>query len=189
MVDNIKLRIVESQEEILNMIDKPIGTIVNFDWHPDYPLFQEKTFDTDSYSFVIQKNPSWLENNWVPMLVSMGYLSQYVCFFPHDCGKDDVKTFKSKKGNCLAYNLKFNRKTKMSYRHITIDMDFIGCRIPMIWNPDDRRQLFMDVLTCLTARNLTLILSKSKKYVSYDVDEFLDDAIKEMKGMTNVEMI
>jgi len=190
MVENIKLKIIESHEEILNIIDKPIGTLANFDWHADYPLYQEKIFDADSYSSMIQDHyPSWLDNNWVPILASRGYISQYIWLYPHDCGKDDVKIFKSKKGDCLVYNVRFNRRTKISYKYITIDMDFIGCRVPMIWSPDDKKELFTDILECLTARNLTIIISKSKRYVNYDVDTFLENIIDDMANNVDIEMI
>lgn len=190
MVDNIKLRIIESHEQILNIIDKNIGTLVNFDWHSDYPLYAEKTLDVDSYSsMILNSYPSWLDNNWATVLASKGYMSQYVWLYPHDCGKDDIKIFKSKKGDCLVYNVKFNRKTKISYKYITIDMDFIGCRVPMIWNPDDRAQLFADAIECLTARNITLIISKSRKYINYDIDVFLDNIMGDLSDIANVEMI
>jgi len=190
MVDDIKLKIIESHEEILNIIDKPIGTIVNFDWHSDYPLYQEKIFDADSYSsMVIDSYPAWLDSNWVPVLISKGYLSQYIWFYPHDCAKDEVKISKSKNGDCLTYNIRFNRRTKLSYKHITIDMDFLGCKIPMYWSPDNRKQLFMDILGCMNARNVTLIISKSKRYINYDIDKFLRDIMKDITNIANIEMI
>lgn len=190
MVENIKLKIIESHEDILNIIDRPIGTLVNFDWHADYPLHPERIFDADIYSHMTTANyPLLLDNNWVPLLVSRGFVSQYIWFYPHDCVKDDIKMFKSKKGDCLVYNVGFNKKTKVSYRYITIDMDFIGCKVPMIWYPDNRKELFMNIIECLTARSVTLIISKSRKYTNFDPDIFLDNIIGDISNIANVKMI
>ena len=190
MVENIKLKIIESHEEILNIINKNVGTLVNFDWHADYPLCPERILDVDTYSDMVTTNHSaWFDNNWVPILVSRGYVSQYIWFYPHDCVKDDIKTFKSKKGDCIVYNIRFNRKAKVSYKYITIDMDFIGCKVPMIWYPDNRKELFMNIIKCLTARNVTLIISKSKKYTNFDPGIFLDNVMEDISNIANVEII
>lgn len=190
MVENIRLKIVDSQEEILDAVYKNVGTLVNFDCRADYPMYEEKIFDADSYSSMISEHyPKWLDNNWVPVLVSKGYMGQYIWLYPHDCGKDDIKIFESKKGDCLIYNVKFNGRTKVPYKFITIDMSFIGCKVPINWSPNDREGLFMSVIECLTARNVMMVISKSKRYVNYDVDIFLDSVVQDIQSRVDIEMI
>lgn len=190
MVENIKLKIVESHEEILNVIDKNVGTLVNFDWHSDFPLYPDVIFDADAYSDMVLKNPgTWLDNSWVPILVSRGYIGKYIFMYPHDCGKDDIKRFTSKKGDCEVYSIKFQNRTKIPYKCITIDMDFFGTRVPFNWHPKDRIGLLTNVIESLTARNVTMTIAKSEHYVNYDVDEFLEYMIGELSKNTNVEEV
>src|SRR3990167_7189791 len=190
MVENVKLKLIESHGEILDIIDKNVGTLVNFDWHSDFPLYPEVIFDADVYSNMILKNDDvWLDNNWVPMLVSRGYMCKYIFMYPHNCTKDDVKMFKAKKGDCEVYSIKFQNRTKIPYKCITVDMDFFGTRIPFNWSPRDRMGLFIDVFESLNARNITMIIAKSADYVNYNVEEFLEDIIKEMSIRSNVEEV
>jgi hypothetical protein len=190
MVEHIRLKVVDSHEELLNIIDKNVGTLVNFDWHSDYPPCPEKIFDTDSYSNMVMNNYyTWLDNNWVPILISKGFVSKYLWMYPHECAKDDIKKFKAKKGDCEVYNIKFQGKTKLPYKCITIDANFFGTRVPFNWSPKDRRELFIDVLESLTARNLTLIIAKSIHYVNYDVERFLEDMTEEMSRRVTIEDI
>ena len=190
MVENIKLKIIESHEEILDVINKNIGTLVNFDWHSDFPLYPEVIFDADEYSNMILKNSNvWLDNNWVPILVSRGYICKYIFMYPHECGKDDIKKFKAKKGDCEVYCIKFQNRTKIPYKYITIDMDFFGTRVPFNWSPKDRMGLFIDILESITTRSITMIIAKSEHYVNYNVGEFLEDMTNEMSIRTNVEEV
>lgn len=191
MIENIKIKVIESHEEILNLINKPIGTLVNFDFHADYPLYPEKIFDDiDSYSEMISKHYSaWLDSNWVPILVSRGYVSQYIWLYPHDHARDTIKRFDSRKGRCLVYNIKFNGCARIHHRYITIDADFFGCRVPLDWNPENREELFMNILNSLTARNLTIIISKSLRYINYDIENFLENILEQMEHKANVETI
>ena len=190
MVENIKLKIIESHEEILDVIDKNVGTLVNFDWHSDFPLYPEAIFDADMYSNMVLKNSNvWLDNNWLPILVNRGCINKYLWFYPHDCGKDEIKKFKAKKGDCEVYSIKFQNRTKIPYKCITIDMDFFGTRTPFNWNPNDRMGLFIDVIESITARNVMMIIAKSEHYVNYDVKEFLEDMINEMSIRANVEEV
>lgn len=190
MVENIRLKIIESREDIPNIIDKNVGTLVNFGWHSGYPLCTEKTLDIDLYSSTILDNyPTWAENNWVVSLVRDGRMSQYIWLYPHGCMKDSIKMLNSKSGNCLAYNIRFNKKTKIGYKYIVIDMDFFGCKVPVHWSPSDRKELFISVLECLSATNLTLIISKSKRYINYDVEDFLEEINELLSDNTNVEVI
>lgn len=190
MVENVKLKIIESHEEILDVIDKNVGTLVNFDWHSDFPMYPDTIFDADAYSNMVLKNyDTWKDNNWVPILVSRGYICKYIFMYPHDCGKDDIKKFKAKKGDCEVYSIKFQNRIKLPYKCITIDADFFGTRVPFNWSPKDRMGLFIDVFESLTARNITMIIAKSKHYVNYDVEEFLEDIINEMSNRTNVEEV
>ena len=188
MAEKIILKVIESHEEILDIIDRNVGTLVNFDWHADYPFHAEKTFDVDAYSSMIVENfPAWKYNHWSMILASKGYANQYLWFYPHDYAKDDIKLFNSQNGNCIVYNIKFNKKTKLPYKCITIDMDFFGCNIPVHWNPDDRQDLFIDILDCLTARSLMLVISKSKRYTNYDVEKFLEEINDILSNKTKVE--
>lgn len=189
MVENVKLKVIESHREILDIIDKNIGTLVNFDWHSGFPMYPGNIFDVDAYCNIPLKNDAWLENNWVPILVSRGYICKYIFMYPHDCGKDDIKRFKAKKGDCEVYSIKFQNRTKIPYRFITINADFFGTRIPFNWSPADRMELFIDVFESLTARNITMIISKSKHYVNYNIDEFLECIIDEMSNMAHIDSI
>ncbi len=190
MVENVKLKIIESHEEILDVIDKNVGTLVNFDWHSDFPLYPETIFDVDDYSTMILKNSNiWLNYNWVPVLVSRGYLCKYIFMYPHECAKDDIKKFRCKKGDCEVYSIKFQNRVKLPYKYITIDADFFGTKVPFNWSPKDRMGLFTDVFESLTARNITMIIAKSEHYVNYDVEEFLEDVTNDMYKRANVEMI
>ena len=190
MVENIKLKIIESHEEILDVIDKNIGTLVNFDWHSDFPLYPDVIFDADIYSNMLMKESNvWLDNNWMPILVNRGFMSKYLWFYPHDCGKDEIKKFKAKKGDCEVYSIKFQNRTKLPYKCITIDMDFFGTRTPFNWSSNDRMGLFVDIIESLTARSVTMIIAKSEHYVNYNVEEFLEDITNEMSVRTNVEEV
>lgn len=190
MVENVKLKIIESHGEILDVIDKNVGTLVNFDWHSDFPLYPEVIFDADAYANMVAKNHNvWSNNNWVPMLVSRGHICKYIFIYPHDCAKDDIKMFKAKKGDCEVYSIKFQNRIKLPYKYVTIDADFFGTRMPFNWSPKDRMELFIDVFESLTARNITLVISKSEHYVNYNVEKFLEDIINEMSNRANVEEI
>jgi hypothetical protein len=190
MVENVKLKIIELHEEILDIIDNNVGTLVNFDWHSDFPLYPDIIFDADIYSNTVLKNyDAWLDNNWVPILVNRGCMSKYIWMYPHDCGKDEIKKFKAKKGDCEVYSIKFQNITKMPYKCITIDAGFFGTRVPFNWSPKDRMGLFIDVFASLTARNIMMIFAKSKHYVNYNVEEFLEDIINEMSNRANIEEV
>lgn len=190
MVENVKLKIIDTHGEILNVIDKNVGTLVNFDWNSDFPLYPGVIFDTDIYSDMITKNYNiWSDNNLVPILVSRGHICKYILMYPHDCMKDDIKLFKSKKGDCEIYSIKFQNKTKLPYKYITIDASFFGTRVYLNWTPIDRIRLFIDIFESLTARNITLIISKSEKYANYNVGDFLEYIIREMHQRANVEEI
>lgn len=190
MVENIKLKVIESHEEILDIIDKNVGTLVNFDWHSDFPLYPEAIFDADAYSNMVLNNSDiWLDNNWMPILVNRGCINKYLWFYNHDCGKDEIKKFKAKKGDCEVYSIKFQNRIKIPYKCITIDMDFFGTRTPFNWSPKDRMGLFIDIIESITARSITMTIAKSKHYVNYNVDEFLEDIINEMSIRANVEEI
>jgi hypothetical protein len=190
MVENVKLKVIESHEEILDVINKNVGTLVNFDWHSGFPMYPETIFDADAHSNMVSKNyDAWLDNNWVPILVSRGYICKYIFMYPHDCGKDEIKRFKAKKGDCEVYSIKFQNRTKIPYKCITIDADFFGTRVPFNWSPKDRMELFIDVLESLTARNITMIIAKSKHYVNYNVEDFLGCIMDEMSNMVNIEEI
>lgn len=190
MVENIRLIIVESHWKILDVISKNVGTLVNFDCHSGFPLCSEVIVDTDTYSDIILKNSTaWLDNSWVPILVSRGHACKYIFMYPHECGKDDIKKFRSKRGDCEVYSIKFQNRTKIPYKCIIIDMDFFGTRYPFNWNPKDRMRLFIDVFESLTARNITLIITKSSRYVNYKAGEFLEDIINEMSMRANVDEI
>ncbi len=190
MVENIKLKFVDSHEELINIIDKNVGTIVNFDWHADYPTYPDKIFDADSYSKMVLNNyTTWLNNNWVPVLVSKGFVNKYIWMYPHDFARDEIKLFKSKKGDCEVYGIKFQKKARLPYKYITIDMDFFGTKIPFNWNPndEDRRGLFTDIMESLIARNITMIIAKSKHNVNYDVDKFLEEIMDDMANKVNID--
>ncbi len=64
---------------------------------------------------------------------------------------------------------------KINCQYITIDMDFFGSRIPIQWSPKSRNELFKNVLKTIENKNATIIISKSKNYVNYDVDKFLKE--------------
>jgi hypothetical protein len=187
MVENIKLKIIESHDEILDIIDRNIGTLVNFDWHADYPTYPDIVLDADIYSNTILNNyGSWLDQNWVPILISKGFMEKYVWLFPHECAKSEIKKFKSKKGDCEIYNIRFQGKAKIPYRYITICADFFGCKVPFNWSCNDKGELFANVIESLTARNVTMVISKSVKYVNYDVEKFLEEMKNEMLRKADV---
>ncbi len=190
MVENIKLKIIESHDEILNVINKNIGTLINFDWHADYPIYPDVIFDADTYSNTILSNyGNWLDQNWVPILISKGFMDKYIWIFHHDCAKSEIKKFKSRKGDCEVYNIRFQGKVRIPYKFVTIDADFFGCKIPFDWNCENKGELFSNILESLTARNITMIISRSEKYVNYDVDKFLDEMTEDMSRIANVEEI
>ena len=66
-------------------------------------------------------------------------------------------------------------------------MDFFGTRAPFNWSPKDRMGSFIDIIESITARNITMIIAKSELYVNYNVNEFLEDIIKEMYIRANVD--
>jgi hypothetical protein len=186
VVENIKLKIIEKHDEILKIIDRNIGTLINFDWHADYPYYPDILFDADIFSNTILNNYSaWLDQNWVPILISKGFLDKYIWIFPHDCAKSQIKKFKSKKGDCEIYNTRF-RMAKIPYKFITIDADFFGCKIPFNWNCDNKEELFSNLMDSLTARNVTIIISKSYGYVNYDVDKFIETMKEDMERRASV---
>lgn len=188
MVNSIKIKIVETHEEILHVINRPINVLVNFDWHAGYPVYPDKSLDVDQYSN--QTDPVWYEHNWAVILASKGYIKKYIWIFPHNYSKTAIKRFDSKNGGCEVYNMKLYDGMNIPYRFVIIDMDFFGCKSPMKWSPDDRNKLLKNVLNSLNARDdLMLIISKSKPYVNYDVDEFLQDVLTEISYIAEIEEV
>ena len=179
---NMVIKIIERHDKILDIINERIDTLVNFDWHADYPLYSENIIDIDY--FVKQIDPVWYEENWVAILASKGYLKNYIWIFDHDFAKsEEIKTLQSKNGYCNAHNMKFDKNMKLVYSWISIDMDFFGNKIPLNWSPKDRMELLIDVFGTLYADDIILIISKSKRFVNYDVDKFLDEMIKHISNM------
>lgn len=190
MVENIKLIVIESHWKILDVIGKNIGTLVNFSCHSGFPLCSDVIFDADMYSDIILKNSNiLLDSSWLPVLVSRGHVCKYIFMYPHECGKDDIKKFISKRGDCEVYGIRFQNKTKIPYKCIVIDMGFFGTRYPLNWHPKDRMRLFIDIFESLSARNITLIITKSSRHVNYNAGEFLEDIINEMSMRANIDEV
>lgn len=188
MVNNIKIKIVETHDEILCVINKPINTLINFDWHSGYPVYPDKILNIDQYDGQVDR--TWCEHNWAVMLANKGYIKKYVWIFPHNYAKTTIKRFDGKNGNCEVYNIRLFDGMKTSCRFIIINMDFFGCKNPIKWEPEDRNKLLKDILNSLNAKDdLTLIISKSKSYVNYDVDEFLQDVMTEISFIAEIDEI
>ena len=175
---NVDINIIKEHQDILNIIKEPIPCLVNFDWHADYPRYSEEVIDIDQ--FVGQVDPVWYEQNWVAILASYGYVKEFTWIFDHDYDKEDVKVFQSKSGDSIIFNKKFNKDMEINCKYVTVDMDFFGCKIPVNWNPKDRIELLKETLGTLKADNVTLIISKSEKFVNYDVDKFLQVMMTEI---------
>ncbi len=172
----MKVIIIETHDQILGIIDKPIGTLVNFDWHADYPQYEPPyTLDVDEHAYMILRSyPEALEHHWVTILAGKGYINKFCWIFPHDYANESNKKFISKKGDCDVYNRKFDENMVIKSKWITVDMDFFGSRIPVKWEPNNRKELFEKVLgTFENPDDMTLIISKSKRFANYDVDAFL----------------
>lgn len=182
---NIIIKIIERHDKILDIINERIDTLVNFDWHADYPLYSENVIDIDYYAKQI--DPVWYEENLVAILASKGYMKNYIWIFPHDFAKsEEIKVLKSKNGDCNAYNMKFDKNMKLVYSCISIDTDFFGNKIPVDWSPKDRMELLKEVLGTLYANDIILIISKSKRFVNYDIDSFLEEMIKKLRDIGNI---
>lgn len=177
-MNNVNVKIIKEHQDILNIIKEPIPCLVNFDWHADYPRYAEEVIDIDH--FTLQFGPEWYEHNWVAVLASFGYVKEFTWIFAHDYDKEDVKVFQSKSGDSIVFNKKFNKDMEILCEYVTIDLDFFGCRTPVNWSPKDRIELLRDTLRTLKADNVTLIISKSEKFVNYDVDKFLQGMLIEL---------
>ena len=175
---NVNVKIIKEHQEILNIIKEPISCLVNFDWHADYPRYAEEVIDIDH--FTLQVNPAWYEHNWVAVLASFGYVKEFTWIFDHDYDKEDVKVFGSKSGDSIIFNKKFNKDMEILCEYVTIDLDFFGSRTPVNWSPKDRIGLLRDVLRTLKGDNVTLIISKSERFVNYDADKFLQGMLIEL---------
>ncbi len=175
----INVKIVEKHDSILNIIKDPIPCLVNFDWHADYPRYGDEIIDIDH--FVRQIDPAWYEENWVAVLASLGKVKEFMWIFPHDLDKEDTKIFESKSGDSIIFNKRFDPSMEINCPYITLDMDFFGSRIPINWNPkEEKLELFKKVIATLKSDEITFILSKSDRYVNYDVDKFLQDMMTEI---------
>lgn len=176
---NIDIKIIERHDSILNIIREPIQCLVNFDWHPDYPRYGEEIIDVDY--FTKQIDSAWYEHGWVAVMASLGKVKEFTWIFPHDYDKEDVKVFESKSGDSIISNKKFEPSMNIECPIISIDMDFFGNRIPINWTPtQERMELFKELLGTLKARDVTLIISKSDRFVNYNVDEFLQEILTEI---------
>ena len=122
MVKSIKIKIVETHGEILQMINRPIGTLVNFDWHAGYPVYPDVSLDIEQYNN--QADPIWYENNWAVILANKSFIKKYIWVFPHTYSKMAIKKFDNKNGGCEVYNIRLFDGMKISYRFVIIDMDF-----------------------------------------------------------------
>lgn len=196
MIENVKLKIVESHEEILNIIDEKVGTLVNFSCRAGYPIYPEKIFDisidVDIFSRMFVESrmiwSEWLDNNWVPLLTDKGYIDKYIWMYPHDCAKDEIKKFMTQKGSCEVYNIRFH-KTKIPYSFVVVGMEFFGCKVPVNWSPIDRRGLLINLLESLTARDINMIISKSANYVNYNIENFLDEMKVELSRRATLSIL
>ena len=71
-------------------------------------------------------------------------------------------------------------------------MDFFGSKTPINWAPKEGRiELFKKFLGTLKANDITLIMSKSDRFVNHDVDQFLQNILsaKIMKYLNGVEQL
>lgn len=175
---NIDIKIIKEHQDILDIIKEPIHCMTNFDWHSDYPRYSEEVIDIDH--FVTQIESAWYEDNWLAVLASYGYVKEFTWVFPHDYDKEDTKVFQSKSGDSIIFNKKFDKDMKIDCGIVTIDLDFFGSKIPINWSPKDRLMLLKETLGVLKADDLTLIISKSEKFVNYDVDKFLQEMMTEI---------
>lgn len=172
----MKVITIETHDQILDLIDKPIGTMVNFDWHADYPQYELYILDVDEHAnMILRSYPEALEDHWVTILASRGYINKFCWVFPHGYANECSKKFISRNGDCNVYNKRFKKDMVVESKWVTIDMDFFGSRIPVKWEPKDRKELFENVLGTLhNTDDMTLVISKSRRYVNYDVDAFLE---------------
>lgn len=171
----MKVIIIETHDQILDIIKEPIGTLVNFDWHSDYPQYNLYMIDIDEHAnMILRSYPEALEDHWVTILASKGYINKFCWIFPHDYTDEVNNKFISRKGECDVYSKRFKKNMVVDSKWVTIDMDFFGCRIPVKWEPKDRKELFENVLGTLhNVDDMTLVISKSRRYTNYDVDAFL----------------
>lgn len=173
---NIDIKIIEKHDNILKIIRDPIQCLVNFDFHADYPRYEQELIDVDHLALNV--DAAWYEHNWVAILASYGKVKEFTWIFPHDYDKEDTKVFESKGGDSIIFNKRFDPSMEINCQYITIDMDFFGCRIPINWTPkEERMKLFKDVLGTLKSDNITLIICKSDRFVNYNVDKFLQEML------------
>lgn len=179
---NINIKIIEKHDSILNIIREPIQCLVNFDWHADYPRYGEEIIDVDF--FTRQIDPVWYEENWVAVLASFGIVKEFTWIFPRDLPtyyEENTKVFESKSGDSIIFNKEFDPSLTIECPYITLDMDFFGSKTPIDWTPKQgRMELFKEVLGTLKTNDITLIISKSNRFVNYDVDKFLQEILTEM---------
>lgn len=191
-MDNIIVKIIDTHDKIIDIIDDPVN-MVNFDWHRDYPPYAEKVIDVDF--FVKQIDPVYYDQNWAAVLASKGLLKNYYWVFPHDYAEPGFsQILRSKNGDCIAYNIKFDNKLRFNdIGYVSIDMDFFGNRKPVDWSPSiERMELLMNVLGTLKADDIMMIISISRNWVNYDVDKFLDEMIRQLylwKNIVDIERI
>lgn len=171
----MKVIIVETHDQILDIINEPIGTLINFDWHADYPQYNLYMIDIDEHAnMILRSYPEALEDHWVTILVSRGYINKFCWIFPHDYADEVTKKFVSRKGDCDVYSKRFKEDMVVRSKWVTIDMDFFGSKIPVKWEPKNRKELFEKVLgTLCDTDDMTLVISKSRRYTNYDVDAFI----------------
>jgi hypothetical protein len=173
---NINFKIIEKHDSILNIIRSPIPCLVNFDWHSDYPQYSTEVIDVDHIALNV--DAAWNEHNWVAIMASYGLVKEFTWIFPHDYNEEDTKVFESKGGDSIIFHKKFDSSMKIICKHVTIDMDFFGSRIPINWTPKkERMKLLIEVLNTLKADDVTLIICKSDRFVNYDVDTFLQEML------------
>lgn len=176
---NIDIKIIEKHDSILNIIKDDIPCLVNFDWHADYPRYNQEIIDVDY--FTRQIDSVWYEQNWVAILASLGKVKEFTWVFPHDYDKEDIKVFESRNGDSIVFNKMFDPSMEVLCPYVTLDMDFFGNKTPVNWSPkEERMELFKEFLGTLKAKNVTLIISKSENWVNYDVDKFLQDILIEI---------
>lgn len=196
---NAKIIIVETHDKILDIITEKIDRLTNFDWHPDYPEYSESVIDIDF--FVKQLDPVMYEENWVAVLASRGLVKEVTWIHPRCLDpewidpksglcydQDNLKIFESKYGNTVVFKRKFDKSIKISDNYITIDMDFFGSRSPVKYTPPYRLQLLQDVLNTIdiNEEDIILIISLSRRWVNYDVDDFLKEMIIEIARRFNI---
>lgn len=187
MDKKIGIIIVEKHDKLLDIIKEPINTLVNFDWHADYPRYAEEIIDVEY--FVKQIDPVYYEHNFAAVLAKRCLTNKYLWIFPHNFSEENIKFLRSAYCKVIAYNRKFNKEMKITEEFITIDMDFFGSRIPIQWEPPNRTELLKNLLNTLVSNNILLIISKSKSYANYDVDKFLQEILLEISNRFDIDYI